>query len=133
MGHGGVEDVARVLAVAGWTLRVALAAVGAVLSGPWAVCQAVDAVAARVTAMRTTETIRVDGRLDEPALRDTARLSRFVQREPVQGGEPSEETEIRVLFTDRRYTSALSAMTERLTRLSRPRCHATPISTSTTV
>ena len=86
--------------MAGWPLRAALAAVAVVLSGPWAAGQAVDAVAARATAMRTTETIRVDGRLDEPAWHETVPLSRFVQREPVEGGEPSEETEIRVLFTD---------------------------------
>ena len=57
-------------------------------------------VAARATARRTVETIRVDGRLDEPAWREAVPLSRLVQREPMEGGAPSEETEIRVLFTD---------------------------------
>jgi len=86
--------------VAGWPLTAALAAVAVVLGGPSAAGQAVDAAAGRATAMRTAETIRVDGRLDEPAWHEAVPLSRFVQREPVEGGEPSEETEIRVVFTD---------------------------------
>jgi hypothetical protein len=44
--------------------------------------------------------MRVDGRLDEPAWRESVPLSGFVQREPLEGGQPSEQTEIRVLFTD---------------------------------
>jgi hypothetical protein len=51
-------------------------------------------------ATRTAETIRIDGRLDEAGWQATTPLSRFVQREPIEGGEPSEETEIRVLFTE---------------------------------
>ena len=71
-----------------------------VLTGRLAAGQAGDGLAARATATRTVEAIRVDGRLDEPAWRETEPLSGFVQREPMQGGEPSEKTEIRVLFTD---------------------------------
>jgi hypothetical protein len=70
------------------------------LSGRLATSQVADGVAAHATATRTGETIHVDGRLDEPAWLDAAPLSRFVQREPMEGGQPSEETEIRVLFTD---------------------------------
>jgi hypothetical protein len=70
------------------------------LTGRVASGQMVDVGAARATAMRAVETIRVDGRLDEPAWRESVPLSRFVQREPMEGGEPSEQTEIRVLFTD---------------------------------
>jgi hypothetical protein len=51
-------------------------------------------------ATRTADTIRIDGRLDEAGWQATTPLSRFVQREPIEGGEPSEETEIRVLFTE---------------------------------
>ena len=78
----------------------ALAAVAVLLSGRLAAGQAADGVAAHATATRTSETIHVDGRLDEPAWREAVPLSRFVQREPMEGGQPSEETEIRVLFTD---------------------------------
>ena len=59
-----------------------------------------ERVIVRATATRTTETIRIDGRLDEPAWQAATPLSRFVQREPVEGGAASEETEIRVLFTE---------------------------------
>ena len=51
-------------------------------------------------ATRTAETIRIDGRLDEAGWQATTPLSRFVQREPIEGAEPSEETQIRVLFTE---------------------------------
>jgi hypothetical protein len=50
--------------------------------------------------MRTSETIHLDGRLEEPAWREAVPLSKFVEREPIEGAPPSEETEIRVLFTD---------------------------------
>jgi hypothetical protein len=63
--------------------------------------QPADGVSAHATATRTNETIHVDGRLDEPAWREAVPLSRFVQREPMEGGPPSEETEIRVLLTDK--------------------------------
>src|SRR3954468_22317852 len=100
LGDGRVEDVAGVLAVASRSLRAALAAVAVVLSVQFAAGQVVDAGPARATATRTSETIRVDGRLDEAAWQESARLSKFVQREPTEGGEPSEDTEIRVLFTE---------------------------------
>jgi hypothetical protein len=57
-------------------------------------------VAPHATATRTNQTIHVDGSLDEPAWRKIVPLSRFVQREPIEGDQPSEETEIRILFTD---------------------------------
>jgi hypothetical protein len=92
--------VAGVLAVAGRSLTAALASAAVLIGGRVASPQMADGIAARTTATHTAETIRVDGRLDEPAWRETVPLSRFVQREPVESGEPSEETEIRVLFTD---------------------------------
>lgn len=81
-------------------LAAALASAAVLIGGRVATAQIADGVAGRATATRTAETIRVDGRLDEPAWREAVPLSRFVQREPLEGGEPSEETEIRVLFTD---------------------------------
>jgi len=44
------------------------------------------------------EVIRVDGTLDEAAWARISPITRFVQRDPVEGGEPSEPTEIRVAF-----------------------------------
>jgi hypothetical protein len=92
--------VARVLAVARRSVTAAYAAVFAWLSVPLIAAHGDEPVIVHSTATRTTETIRIDGRLDEAAWRSTTPLSRFVQREPVEGGEPSEETEIRVLFTE---------------------------------
>jgi len=42
----------------------------------------------------------VDGRLDEPVWQRAAPIGRFVQREPTEGSEPSEDTDVRVLYTD---------------------------------
>ena len=78
---------------------IALAAVGVLLARPLAAGRVDDDVARHATATRTSETIRVDGRLDEAAWHEAVPLSGFRQREPVEGGDPSEETEIRVIFT----------------------------------
>ena len=51
---------------------------------------------ARATEVRGELTI--DGRLDEPAWRSAPAVTRFVQREPVEGAPPEELTEVRVLF-----------------------------------
>lgn len=77
-----------------------LATVAVLLGGRLAAGPVADGAATHATAMRTSETIHLDGRLDEPAWRKAVPLSTFVQREPMEGGLPSEETEIRVLFTD---------------------------------
>jgi len=92
--------MAGVLALASRPVSAGLAAFAVLLSGRLAAGQAADGVAAQATATRTSETIHVDGRLDELAWREAVPLSRFVQREPMEGGQPSEETEIRVLITD---------------------------------
>ena len=51
-------------------------------------------------ARRTTEAIRVDGRLDEIAWQSAEPIGPMRQREPIEDGEPSEETSVRVLYTD---------------------------------
>jgi len=51
-------------------------------------------------ARRTTEAIRLDGRLDEIAWQSAAPIGPMRQREPIEDGEPSEETSVRVLYTD---------------------------------
>lgn len=42
--------------------------------------------------------ISMDGRLDEAVWQEATPITDFTQQEPVEGGRPSEETEIRVLF-----------------------------------
>ncbi len=44
--------------------------------------------------------INVDGRLDEPAWERAVPITDFTQQEPVEGGTPSERTEIRVVFDE---------------------------------
>lgn len=44
--------------------------------------------------------IDLDGRLDEAIWMDATPITDFTQQEPTEGGQPSEETEIRVLFDD---------------------------------
>jgi hypothetical protein len=44
--------------------------------------------------------MRVDGLLDEVAWRQAQPIGTFVQREPVEGAEPSEATEVRIVYND---------------------------------
>ncbi|MBI2189865.1 MAG: hypothetical protein HYU37_22520 [Acidobacteria bacterium] len=54
----------------------------------------------RIRALRVQEPIRVDGSLSEPAWYQVPPASDFLQREPVEGGAPTETTEVRVLYDD---------------------------------
>src|SRR5207245_2077569 len=51
-------------------------------------------------ARRSTETIRIDGRLDEAAWQRAESIGPLHQREPVENSEPSEQTVVRVLYDD---------------------------------
>ena len=59
---------------------------------------AVESPVAR--ARRTTESIRIDGRLDEPAWQTADSIGPLRQREPIENSDPSEQTSVRVLFDD---------------------------------
>ena len=52
----------------------------------------------RILARQTLGRPRIDGRLDDPAWRSAQASDAFLQREPVEGGPPSERTVLRVLF-----------------------------------
>ena len=56
----------------------------------------------RVTgrAVRVSEPLRVDGRLDEPVYATLRPMSGFVQTEPTEGAPASEKTEVWILFDD---------------------------------
>ena len=56
----------------------------------------VDTPVAR--ARRTTENIRIDGRLDEAAWQTADEIGLLRQREPLENADPSEQTSVRVLF-----------------------------------
>lgn len=55
----------------------------------------------RLKAERTTESIKIDGVLDEAAWEKAGMISDFRQQEPLEGEPASEKTEIRVLFDDK--------------------------------
>jgi hypothetical protein len=100
VGNRGAEDLARILAVACRTVAAAIPLLVGLSSTRVAAGQAPDSSGARAIATRTTATIRLDARLDELAWQQAPPIGRFVQREPVEGSEPSEETDVRVLYTD---------------------------------
>jgi hypothetical protein len=52
----------------------------------------------RAVATSTTESIHVDGILDEPAWARAVPIGPLLQRDPNEGAAPSEETEVRVLI-----------------------------------
>ena len=56
----------------------------------------------RVTgrAVRVSEPLRVDGRLDEPVFATVPSMSGFVQTEPTEGAPATEPTEVWILFDD---------------------------------
>ena len=49
-----------------------------------------------VTAVRAVEAPAIDGRLDDAIWRNAALIDTFVQEEPVEGAEATEQTEVRV-------------------------------------
>lgn len=55
----------------------------------------------RLRALRISETIKIDGRLDEPAWARAEVATGFRQQEPNESEAATEKTEIRVLFDDR--------------------------------
>jgi hypothetical protein len=49
-------------------------------------------------ATRTSESIKIDGSLDEAAWRSAARIGPLTQRDPLEGQPATEQTEVRILF-----------------------------------
>jgi hypothetical protein len=76
-----------------------------------------------IRAVRTSETIKIDGVLDERAWQSAPPITDFVQSDPVQGIAPSQKTEVRLLYDDqalyvgaRMYDSAPDSIIAQLTR-----------------
>ena len=59
-----------------------------------------EGVPLRAFELSETLEINLDGRIDEAAWLRATPISDFTQQEPVQGNEPSEPTEIRVVFDE---------------------------------
>jgi uncharacterized protein DUF5916/cellulose/xylan binding protein with CBM9 domain len=53
-----------------------------------------------VRAVRIKEPIEVDGRLDEPAWKTATVISSFIQRDPDEGKQPTERTEVMLVYDD---------------------------------
>ncbi|HCQ02275.1 MAG TPA: hypothetical protein DIT99_17005, partial [Candidatus Latescibacteria bacterium] len=51
-----------------------------------------------VEAAKRIDEITIDGRLEESAWNAAVPTTEFVQREPVEGAEPEEKTEVRILY-----------------------------------
>jgi hypothetical protein len=74
--------------------------------------QVPDAAVA-IAAPAGEERVVIDGRLDEPVWASAPAVSRFVQRQPVEGAPASEPTEVRFLFSSRAlYVGARMTMSE---------------------
>jgi hypothetical protein len=67
-----------------------------------------NAAVVQAERLEPGEEIRIDGRVDEAVWQRIAPLSGFLQRDPVEGGEPSERTEIRIAYDrDNLYIGAI--------------------------
>jgi hypothetical protein len=54
-----------------------------------------------VTAVRSDQELRLDGRLDEPVWSQAVPATDFIQREPRNGEPASQRTEVRLVYSDR--------------------------------
>ncbi|HDY86760.1 MAG TPA: hypothetical protein ENH82_01445 [bacterium] len=55
---------------------------------------------AQINAIYTDESVRLDGVLNEPVWKSASVIDDFTQRELTEGAEPTEKTEVRVIFDD---------------------------------
>ncbi len=55
----------------------------------------------RIRAIKISETIKIDGRLDEAAWAEALPATDLRQQEPIEGSSASEKTEVRVLFDEK--------------------------------
>lgn len=84
----------------GWA-ALSLILLGASLAAQNPPPQASAGPGPRLRALRAPETIKIDGRLDEPAWAQAEAATGFRQEEPSEGQPATERTEIRILFDDR--------------------------------
>ena len=76
-----------------------------------------------VVAVRLSESIAVDGQLNEPVWQNGNAITEFKQRDPHEGGTPSQKTEVRLVYDDdalyvgaRCYDTAPESLLVRLSR-----------------
>jgi hypothetical protein len=64
----------------------------------------------RIQATRVTDTIKIDGLLDEPAWTLAQPATDFLQQQPTEGTPASQRTEVRALFDDRNIYFGIRAL-----------------------
>jgi len=64
----------------------------------------------RIQAIHVTDTIKIDGLLDEPAWTLAQPATDFLQQQPTEGAPASERTEVRALFDDRNIYFGIRAL-----------------------
>ncbi|HNR19422.1 MAG TPA: DUF5916 domain-containing protein [Bacteroidia bacterium] len=50
------------------------------------------------SASRTSHSVKIDGRLDEDAWKDIPTITDFVMSRPIEGGTPTEKTEVKIVY-----------------------------------
>ncbi len=70
-----------------------------------------------VQAARTPAPPRIDGRLDDLVWHQAPTMADFFQREPVEGAQPTEQTQVRILFDDDHLYFALRCFDSQADRL----------------
>src|SRR5262249_49345589 len=63
----------------------------------------------RIHAVRISDPIKIDGRLDESAWSQAEAATEFRQESPTEGAPPSEPTEVRVLYDSRKIYMGIRA------------------------
>ena len=71
----------------------------------------------QIRAIRISEPIKIDGRLDEPPWSGVVAATDFRQQEPSEGTPASEKTEVRVLFDDKNLYVGIHAFDSERTRI----------------
>ncbi len=77
----------------------------------------------KIQANRINAQIKIDGKLNEQAWLKGSEISNFIQRDPIEGVEPTEKTEVKILYDDdaiyigaRMYDSSPDSIISRLSR-----------------
>lgn len=100
-GVGGVGFASsRRIAFAGVASLLAAGLQGAMPRASGAQESSVATTVLQAVRLQETDEIGLDGRLDEAVWRRAVPVTDFTQQEPVEGGRPSERTEVRVAFDE---------------------------------
>lgn len=80
--------------------RLGGACLFALLCAPLTLAQAVDNPQININKISRDKAPRIDGNLSDPVWRTAPIIDQFYQINPVEGGAPSERTEVRIIYSD---------------------------------